>query len=77
MKRKGVKAMIEKIENILKEHPNEWLAIKVVEWDEYTRPVRGELVVTAKTHHELHSKLQDPNVYEIYAGELPVKAVLF
>jgi hypothetical protein len=69
--------MVEKIEDILKKHQGEWLAIRVAEWDKYTRPVSGELLVTAKTHHELHTRLQDPNVYEIYAGELPVKAVLF
>jgi hypothetical protein len=34
-------------------------------------------VAKAKTHHELHLVMDDENVYEMYAGDVPTKAVLF
>lgn len=69
--------MGEKIEDLKRKHQGYWLAIKVTKRGEYNQPVEGELVTQAKSHHELHRCLKDPNVYETYAGEVPTKAVLF
>jgi hypothetical protein len=68
--------MIERIEDLKKRYDGLWLAIKVVDRDEYGVPRTGELLAKAKTHHELHLVLDDENVYETYAGDLPVRAVL-
>ena len=69
--------MMEKIENLKKKYKGLWLAIKVIDRDEQGIPETGELVAKAKTHHELHLILEDENVYETYAGDVPTKAVLF
>ncbi|MEW6104360.1 MAG: hypothetical protein AB1630_11205 [bacterium] len=69
--------MVEEIKEIKEKHQGMWLAIKVTERDKYNKPIKGEILASARTHHELHIELEDPNVYETYAGELPVKAVLF
>ena len=72
--------MVEEIDKIKKKHQGMWLAIKIVKRDEYGRPIAGELLAEAKTHHELHLKLvddPDQEVYETYGGKVPTKAVLF
>ena len=69
--------MMEKIENLKKKYKGLWLAIKVIDRDEQGIPETGELVAKAKTHHELHLIIEDENVYETYAGDVPTKAVLF
>ncbi len=69
--------MVEEIKDIKEKYQGMWLAIKVAERDEYNKPIKGEVLVSAKTHHELHINLKDPNVYETYAGPLPAKAILF
>ena len=69
--------MMEKIENLKKKYKGLWLAIKVIDRDEQGIPETGELVAKAKTHHELHLIIEDENVYETYAGDIPTKAVLF
>ena len=68
---------MEKIENLKKKYKGLWLAIKVIDRDEQGIPETGELVAKAKTHHELHLIIEDENVYETYAGDVPTKAVLF
>jgi hypothetical protein len=68
---------MEKIENLKKKYKGLWLAIKVIDRDEQGIPETGELVAKAKTHHELHLIIEDENVYETYAGDIPTKAVLF
>ncbi len=69
--------MVEKIEKLRKKYQGYWLAIKVTKRGDYNQPLEGKLVGRAKTHHELHRILEDPNVYETYAGKVPTKAVLF
>ena len=54
-----------------------WLAIKVTKRGTHKEPLAGTLVARAKTHHELHRRLKDPNVYETYAGRVPSTAVLY
>ncbi len=68
--------MVERIEDLKKEYDGLWLAIKVVDRDEHGVPLTGELLAKAKTHHELHLALDDENVYETYAGDVPLRAVL-
>ncbi len=69
--------MIESIGELKKKYKGLWLAIKVVSRDEQEVPETGEVVAKAKTHHELHLVMDDENVYETYAGDVPTKAVLF
>ncbi|MBC8521788.1 MAG: hypothetical protein ISS94_01660 [Candidatus Syntrophoarchaeum sp.] len=67
----------QKIEDLKRKYKGLWLAIKVVDRDEQGIPETGELVAKAKTHRELHLAMDDENVYETYAGDVPTKAVLF
>ena len=69
--------MVERIEYLQKKYEGLWLAIKVVDRDEHGVPQTGELLAKANTHHGLHLVMDDENVYETYAGNVPTKAVLF
>lgn len=69
--------MAESIQALKRKYRGEWLAIKVTRRGKHQEPVGGELVCHAKTHHALHRRLTDPNVYETYAGTLPTQAVLY
>jgi hypothetical protein len=46
------KPLVERIEDIERRHPNEWLVIQVVEEDELSEPTQGILVARAQNHDE-------------------------
>ncbi len=65
------------IPRLKQKYHGEWLAIKVTKRGRHHEPLAGELVCHAPSHHALHQRLRDPNVYETYAGRLPTQAVLY
>jgi hypothetical protein len=71
------KKEVQRIKDLKRKYEGLWLAIRVVDRDEQGIPETGELVAKAKTHRELHLAMDDENVYETYAGDMPTKAVLF
>jgi len=71
--------MAETISGIRKKYDGYWLAIKVTRRNKLGVPTHGALLARAKTHHELHAKLDngpDHDVYETHGGKVPSKAVL-
>ncbi|MBI4437231.1 MAG: hypothetical protein HY590_07465 [Candidatus Omnitrophica bacterium] len=69
--------MILEIKTLKRKYHGYWLAIKVTKRGSHKEPLAGSLVAKAKTHHQLHRLLKDPNVYETYAGKIPQTAVLY
>ena len=69
--------MVKSIQTLKRKYRGEWLAIRVTRRGKHKEPKAGELVCHARTHHALHRRLTNPNVYETYAGELPTQAVLY
>lgn len=67
----------ENIKKLKKKFEGFWLAIKVTRRGKHNEPLSGKIVAKAKTHHDLHRVLKDPNVYETFAGKVPTKAVFF
>ena len=69
--------MVASIQALKRQHPKQWLAIKVTKRGPHQEHLAGELVVRAPSHKALHRRLTDPHVYETYAGQLPTQAVLY
>jgi len=69
--------MTASIQSLKRKYRGEWLAIKVTKRGKHKQPLAGELVCRSRSHHGLHRRLTDPNVYETYAGKLPTQAVLY
>ena len=65
------------IKSLKRKYHGYWLAIKVTKWDRRQGPVAGILVGKAKTHHGLHKRVKEVNIYETYAGKIPHQAILF
>lgn len=62
--------MIETFEDLKRKYPNEWLAMRVTNSDNWSNP-QGELVARAPTRREIHTAVRGrPELIAVfYAGE--------
>ena len=62
--------MIGTFEDLKRRFPNEWLAVRVTNSDDWNNPL-GELIARALTHHEIHAAIRNrPELIAVfYAGE--------
>ena len=66
------------IQQLKRKYRGQWLAIKVTKRGRHQEPLAGELVCRARSHHALHQRLTTSGeVYETYAGPIPIQAVLY
>lgn len=65
------------IQQLKRQYRGQWLAIKVTKRGRHHEPVAGELVCRARSHQALHRRLTESEVYETYAGPIPIQAVLY
>jgi len=67
------------MEEIVQQHPNQWVLIEYSELDEDLNIVRGEVVETAATKDEIYQKLLTAQVTRFaieYTGVLPEVAYI-
>ncbi|MFO7991066.1 MAG: hypothetical protein R6U61_02085 [Thermoplasmata archaeon] len=70
---------VEKLEEIKKKYPDQWILVEVIEENEIGETVKGRVIYHSKARDDVYDAMKETSKYThvFFSGEIPKKGYAF